>query len=121
MFGERFKKLRINKGLCQVEIAKVFGVTKQCVSNWENENIMPSVDMLVKIAKFFNVSTDYLLGLSEEHALNTEGLSDIGLFLRNIVFDFYRFTLGQKTGKNAHFVSPFDYGYIIHSFILMAI
>ncbi len=77
MFGERFKNLRTNKGLNQVEIAKVFDVTKQCVSNWENENIMPSVDMLVKIADYFNVSADYLLGLSENYALKTDGLTEL--------------------------------------------
>ena len=77
MLGEQIKSLRMSKGLNQVEMAKIFGITKQSVSNWENENIMPSVDMLIKIAKFFSVSTDYLLGLSEEHALNTEGLSEL--------------------------------------------
>ena len=61
------------------------------------------------------------LGVMMFVAVEAEGLFDIFLFFGNIVFDFYRFTLGQKTGKNAHFVSPFDYGYIIHSFILMAI
>ena len=76
MLGEKIKSLRVSNGLSQVEMAKIFGVTKQSVSNWENENIMPSIDMLVKIAKFFAVSTDYLLGLSENHALNTEGLSE---------------------------------------------
>ncbi len=77
MFGEQIKSLRMCKGLNQVEMAKIFGVTKQSVSNWENENIMPSIDMLIKIAKFFGVSTDYILGLSEKHALNTEGLSEL--------------------------------------------
>lgn len=77
MFGEQIKNLRMCKGLNQVELAKIFGVTKQSVSNWENENIMPSVDMLIKIANFFNVSTDYLLGLTEQHALNTDGLSEL--------------------------------------------
>ena len=77
MLGERIKNLRINKNLSQVDLAKCFGVTKQSVSNWENENIMPSIDMLIKIANFFSVSTDYLLGLSEKHTLNTDGLSDL--------------------------------------------
>ncbi len=77
MLGEQIKRLRMCNGLSQVEMAKLFGVTKQSVSNWENENIMPSIDMLIKIAKFFRVSTDYLLGISEKHALNTEGLSEL--------------------------------------------
>ena len=77
MLGKQIKNLRISRGLNQVEMAKIFGVTKQSVSNWENENITPSIDMLIKIASFFRVSTDYLLGLSEKHALNTDGLSEL--------------------------------------------
>lgn len=77
MLGEQIKKLRMNKGMSQVQLADKLNVTKQSVSNWENEYIMPSVDMLIKIANFFNVSTDYLLGLSEKHTLNTDGLSDL--------------------------------------------
>ncbi len=77
MFGEQIKNLRMNKKLSQVDLAKCLGVTKQSVSNWENENIMPSIDMLVKIASYFSVTTDYLLGLSEQHSLNTEGLNEL--------------------------------------------
>jgi transcriptional regulator with XRE-family HTH domain len=77
MLGERIKNLRMNKNLSQVDLAKCLGVTKQSVSNWENENIMPSIEMLIKIANYFSVSTDYLLGLSEKHTLNTDGLSDL--------------------------------------------
>lgn len=76
MLGEQIKSLRNAKSINQVELAKQLGVTKQSVSNWENENIMPSIDMLIKIAGYFGVTTDYLLGLSEKHTLNTEGLSD---------------------------------------------
>lgn len=77
MLGERIKNLRMNKNLSQVDLAKCLCVTKQSVSNWENENIMPSIEMLIKIANYFSVSTDYLLGLSEKHTLNTDGLSDL--------------------------------------------
>ncbi len=77
MLGEQIRSLRVNKGLNQVELAKILGVTKQSVSNWENENIMPSIDMLVKISNYFSVSTDYLLGLSEKHSLNTDGLTEL--------------------------------------------
>ncbi len=50
MLGEQIKKLRMNKNLSQVDLAKKLCVTKQSISNWENENIMPSIDMLIKIA-----------------------------------------------------------------------
>ena len=62
MFEERIKDLRLNRGLSQVELAKQLFVTKQCISNWENGNIIPSAEMLIKIARYFSVSTDYLLG-----------------------------------------------------------
>ncbi len=62
MFAIRMKNLRLSKGLNQVQLAEKLGVKKQSISNWENDNIMPSIDMLIRIADFFHVSTDYLLG-----------------------------------------------------------
>ncbi len=77
MLNENIRKLRKVRHLSQVELAKGLHVSKQCVSNWENDNILPSVEMLVKIAKFFGVSTDALLGLENIKTISVEGLSDI--------------------------------------------
>ena len=66
MLGDRIRELRKSHSLSQVELARELHVSKQTISNWENNNIPPSVDTLVRIAKFFQVSTDYLLGRSEE-------------------------------------------------------
>ena len=74
--NENIKTLRISFGLSQVDFAKAIGVSKQCVSNWENDNVLPSIEMLVKIADFFNVSTDYLLGRAALETVNVDGLSD---------------------------------------------
>ena len=74
--NENIKKMRLALGISQVELAKRLGVTKQCVSNWENDNILPSVDMLIKIAQFFSVSTDELLGLKTTSTISVEGLSE---------------------------------------------
>ena len=62
MFANRLKGLRQSRELNQVQLAERLGVKKQSISNWENDNIMPSVEMLEKIADFFQVTTDYLLG-----------------------------------------------------------
>ena len=59
-----------------MELAKELFVTKQCVSNWENGNIIPSVEMLIKIAKYFSVSTDYLLGLDDRRYIEITGLTE---------------------------------------------
>lgn len=46
-------KLRLARNLSQVDLAKALGVTKQSISNWENNNIQPSIDMLIRLAQFF--------------------------------------------------------------------
>ena len=76
LLNENIKKLRISHGLNQVEFAKIMGVTKQCVSNWENDNVLPSIEMLVKIANHFNVTTDTLLGLTSNKTLIVDDLTD---------------------------------------------
>ncbi len=75
MLCEKIKQLRKSHGKSQVEIANELSVTKQTVSNWENNNIQPSVDMLVKIADCFSVSTDYLLERDEKKTICVDGLS----------------------------------------------
>lgn len=75
MLSQRINQLRLANGWSQVQLAKKLSVTKQTVSNWENDNIQPSIEMLVRLAGVFNVSTDYLLGLEEIPRLDVSGLS----------------------------------------------
>lgn len=75
MLNTKIKALRISHGLNQVELAKKLSVTKQTVSNWENNNIQPSIDMLIKIADCFSVSTDYLLDRDNKATICVEGLT----------------------------------------------
>ena len=74
--NENIKLLRQQKGLNQVEFAKRISVTKQCVSNWENDNVLPSIEMLERLADFFGVSTDYLLGRNAELLICADGLTE---------------------------------------------
>ena len=76
MINERIKQLRQGKGMTQVDLANELGVSKQCVSNWENDYIQPSIEMLIKLAEYFKVSTDYLLGIDNNLTINVYGLSD---------------------------------------------
>lgn len=75
MLNRRIHSLRTALGWSQVELAQRLQVSKQTVSNWENDNIQPSVDMLVRIAGVFGVATDYLLGLDDTPRLNVDGLT----------------------------------------------
>lgn len=74
MLGHRINELRTAFGWSQVQLAQRLRVSKQTVSNWENENIQPSIEMLVRLAEIFRVSTDYLLGRSDAQNINVEGL-----------------------------------------------
>lgn len=76
MLGKQIKALREAGNLSQVRLAEELHVSKQSVSNWENGNILPSIEMLVKIAHTFSVSTDYLLGLDDRQFLEVSGLSE---------------------------------------------
>lgn len=76
MLNSNIKRLRQLRGLSQVKLAKQLNVSKQCISNWENDNIQPSIEMLVKIAMFFNTSTDELLDLSKQKMICVDGLTD---------------------------------------------
>ncbi|MBQ4601490.1 MAG: helix-turn-helix transcriptional regulator [Clostridia bacterium] len=75
MLSERIKELRTARNISQVELARMLGVTKQSVSNWENDNIQPSIDMLIKISKVFSVPSDYLLSLDDRKFIEVTGLS----------------------------------------------
>ena len=75
LLNERIKQLRTDRGLSQVELAQKLGVSKQSVSNWENDNIQPSIEMLLKISHVFSVSTDFLLGEDKRQFLEITGLN----------------------------------------------
>ena len=88
MLGQMIRKLRTERGLKQEDLGKEVCASKQSVSNWENENIMPSIEILVRLADYFGVTTDYLLGREELRRLDADGLSDIQLaHLQQIIDD----------------------------------
>lgn len=89
MLNQRINLLRTSFGWSQVELAKKLNVSKQTVSNWENDNIQPSIEMLMKLAKVFNVSTDYLLGLDDVPRLDVSGLpEEVVAHLSLLINDF---------------------------------
>ncbi|MBQ7800251.1 MAG: helix-turn-helix transcriptional regulator [Oscillospiraceae bacterium] len=63
---QRLRDMREDKDLSQADIAELLKTTKQQVSKWETGTQMMGVDKYIKLAKFYNVSTDYLLGLIDE-------------------------------------------------------
>ncbi|MBM6750068.1 helix-turn-helix transcriptional regulator [Mediterraneibacter glycyrrhizinilyticus] len=61
----RIKELRKKRGLMQQRLASELGITQQMLSKYERDVTLIKVDVLKKIAKYFNVTTDYLLGVSD--------------------------------------------------------
>lgn len=87
-FDERIRQLRQAKRMSQVELSDALNVTKQSVSNWENNNIQPSIDILIRLSQYFSVSTDYILGLDERKYIEITGLTDQEIaHIRQIIDD----------------------------------
>lgn len=62
-FGLKLKNIRLTKGLTQQELAKSLGVSVVCIGNWERGTRKPTMDALVSIGRYLNVSLDSLLGM----------------------------------------------------------
>ena len=90
MLGERIREMRLGCGWNQVDLAKRLNVAKQTVSNWENDNIQPSIEMLIKLSKIFAVSTDYLLGIDEIPRLDVSGLDTETVAHLSVLIDDFR-------------------------------
>lgn len=64
--GNRIKELRTSKNLTQEDIAKMVKVSKATISNYEKGKVSPPIELLIKLAKRYDVSIDWLCGLSNE-------------------------------------------------------
>ena len=75
-FGYRLKFLRKKKKLSQKQVADRVHVSKASISGYENNLTMPSVDVLVRLALLYGVSTDYLTGLDNRKMVNLDGFTE---------------------------------------------
>lgn len=62
MLGYRLRKLRLERGMTQTQLAKRIGISKSAISGYELELRQPTYNVLRKLARFFDVTTDYLIG-----------------------------------------------------------
>ncbi|MCG0275625.1 MAG: helix-turn-helix domain-containing protein [Thermosediminibacteraceae bacterium] len=77
MIGERIKSLREERKITQQELARYLGVSQKTISNYENGERSPDPDTLRKIADYFDVTVDYLLGRSNHRRLTRKDERDI--------------------------------------------
>lgn len=62
MFSDQLKKLRTREGLSQAKFAQEIGFSQSAITTWENQTREPGINALIKVAEYFNVSVDYLIG-----------------------------------------------------------
>ncbi len=72
IIGKRIKKLRENKNLNQLEFSKILNISNTTLSQYEAGNRTPSDEIKEKVADYFNVSVDYLLGRTEKYSIEAE-------------------------------------------------
>ena len=89
-FGNTLKKLRLQAGLTQKQLADKMGVTKAVISYYELQERYPSPEVLIKLASIFHVSTDYLLGLDKNNTIDLAGLTDDDVTLVKLLVESLR-------------------------------
>lgn len=72
MIGRRIKELRTENGLTQQELAKILNVSSMSISFYENEQRKPDSEFIIACSRFFDVSTDYLLGKTYKRRIPRE-------------------------------------------------
>lgn len=70
----RLFELRTEKELSQRDLAKIMNVSQGTYNNWENSNTQPSIEQLIALAKFFDVSVDYLIGNSDNYGADKDNI-----------------------------------------------
>ncbi len=84
------KTLRKQKGLTQQQLAKQIGSDQTSVSKWELNVCLPNTDKLLAMAEIFNVSTDYILGVSQYHFPANVGKDNLFTFEELEIIEDYR-------------------------------
>ena len=83
-FNMRLKELRLANGLTQKELAKAIEVGRTTISEYESGKIVPKHEGLLKLANYFNVSVDYLTGVSDEPATRQSNEHELDKLLNTL-------------------------------------
>lgn len=89
-FGMRLKKLREKKKLTQTQVAKRLNMHKSTIFNYESNFRKPSIDVLINLAMFYNVTTDYLLGIDNKKTIRVDDITDRELEILELLLANFR-------------------------------
>lgn len=76
MIADRIKHLREKSSITQAELARKLSLSRSAINAWEMGLSVPTSQYIVELAKVFDVSTDYILGVNETSSISVTGLSD---------------------------------------------
>lgn len=91
----RLLELRTEKELSQRQMAKILNISQGTFNNWENGNTQPSIEQLIQLATFFDVSVDYLIGYADDFG----GITHNGLNNEESKFLILYKDLNERTKK----------------------
>ena len=89
-FAGKLRDLRVNRGYTQVQLAARLGVAESILSAYETQMRLPSLDMVIRIANEFGVTSDYLLGLEKQKTLDVDKLTDEQIAIVSSVIQEYQ-------------------------------
>lgn len=93
-FGEKIRALRLEKGLTQTQLADKIGLVKGSISAYEQGKKYPSVEVLIKLCSVFDVSSDYLIGLSDDmHLMKSELTDEQMTMIRNLIRELEKYNI----------------------------
>lgn len=98
----RIKELRIKKDCSQAKLADILGVTQATLSGWELDKWQPDIEMLCKIANFFDVSIDYLLARTEYENYEKDYKPILDDFVKSVNKEFMDMILQLQNLSNEH-------------------
>ena len=88
--GTKLKDLRIEKKLTQAQVAEIIGVAPSAISSYESGLRYPTYESLIRFARLFHVSTDFLLGVSDQRSVSTKGLSEDAVIILDRLVEMLR-------------------------------
>lgn len=82
--GKRIRQARVLAGLTQEQLAEKIGVSRTAIVRWESAETEPTLEHLISLTKFLNVSADYLLGINAD-SVTLDVLLDVALKLDQVI------------------------------------
>lgn len=95
-FSERLKELRTERGLTQENLSKALNYTQSNICEWERGTVEPKLSAIISMAKYFQVSVDFLLGISDEFETPLSASMEILRDDNEVLELFHEMSVGQK-------------------------